>query len=265
MSLYDDLRWQGFADRYLNDLTAFALEVCAIEPGSKLSEAAKALEQGARRLVMHNVGSPERQARLLAVIALWQVATRQRSTVLIGSPTGSACQTNLAIRTLLACMRQGRFNWLARAIKHRASGWFVGKDSLIILRKISAKTPEQLAGYGGDNLMWLFEAGDKLPANCLAALLAGLTHPGTGLVVACDLLVPKALMARACAHDWPVLNFEHTSAPAGPAIPLQRQQPPLPADVRAFIELVAGKPLTIMEAGYLATLLQDAPLAQTPR
>lgn len=254
MSLYDDLRWQAFAERYHNDLSAFMVEVCAIEPGSKLSGAAKALKQGMRRLVMHNMGSPERQARLLAVIALWQIATCQRSTVLIGSPTGRACQTNLAIKTLLACMQQGRFYWLARAIKHRASGWFVDKDSQIILRKVSAKTPEQLASYGGDNLLWLFEAGDTLPANCLAALLAGLAHPGTGLIVACDLHVPKALMANAWAQDWPVLDLELTSAPAGPATFLLD-----------FFRPAADKPLTSLEAGYLATLLQGAPLAQTPR
>lgn len=261
MNLYADLRWPAFAERYANDLNAFARDVCSID----LAEAAGAVDQSAcHRLVIHNAGTRERQGVVLAVLALWHIATRPASTTVLGYPLGTACQTNQAIGQLLAHIRTGSHYWLARGIKHRAGGWFAGDflRSTIDLRRVTAKDAESVHGCYLENLLWLVEDGDRLPTACLAAILDTMTRPGNGLVVACDWYVPRSLMSMVrtrSAAPWSLVDMAQSSRPA-PAQQHERYQ----GEVREFIELVAGRPLTPTQAAYLTDLLQDLPGAQTP-
>lgn len=261
MNLYADLRWPAFAERYTNDLSAFARDVCSIDLGERLAEAAGAVD---RRLVIHNAGTRERQGVVLAVLALWHIATRPASTTVLGYPLGTACQTNQAIGQLLAHIRTGSHYWLARGIKHRPGGWFAGggQRSTIDLRRVTAKDAESVHGCYLENLLWLVEDGDHLPTVCLSAILDTMARPGNGLVVACDWYVPRSLTAMVRARSatpWSLVDMAQSSRPA-PAQQHERYQ----VEVREFIELVAGKPLTPSQAACLTDLLQDLPAAQTP-
>jgi len=265
MNLYADLRWPAFAERYANDLNAFAREVCVTHLGDRLVDAAGAFEQGeCRRLVLHNSGTRPSQGLVLGVIALWHIATRPQSTTVLGYPLGSACETYKAIGELLAYIKRGPHYWLARGIKHRAGGWFAGGmlRSTIDLRRLTAKDTEAAHGCYLPHLLWLVEDGDHLPAACLSAIQDTMTQHDNGLVVACDWYVPRSLMALVRARSatpWSLIDMGGLSRPA----PAQRQER-YQGELREFIELVAGKPLTPSQAACLTDLLQDLPGAQTP-
>ncbi|MDH1403728.1 hypothetical protein [Pseudomonas sp. GD03730] len=261
MNLYADLRWPAFAERYASDLNAFARDVCSIDLGERMTDAAGAV---GRRLVIHNAGTRERQGVVLAVMALWHIATHPQSTTVLGYPLGSACQANQAIGQLLAHIRTGSHYWLARGIKHRAGGWFAGGGlrSTIELRRLTTKDTEAAHGFYLESLLWLVEDGDRLPGACLEAILSTMTRPGNGLAVACDWYVPRSLMSMVRARSatpWSLVDMGQSARPA-PAQQHERYQ----VEVREFIELVAGRPLTRLQADYLADLLQERPAAQTP-
>lgn len=262
MSLYADLRWPAFAERYAGDLAAFARDVCDIELCKALAPALPYIEQPDCRLALHNAGQQAEQGLILAVVALWNLTTRAGSTTLISSPSARACEANLAIRPLLAHMMTGRYYWLARSIKHRASGWIAAgrRPGVIELRKVSPHAEDEPAMYGRMNTLWLVEGGDHLPSSYFEAIGEHLVRPDTGVVVACDWYVPQFIVRMVKHHGWHLADLDRSVAPSHRERQARHQR-----DLREFVELLAGKPLTSHQAAVLADLAQSTPLAQTAR
>jgi len=260
MTLYADLRWPAFAERYACDPHAFAVDVCGVAIPDQLLGALPHLD--ASRLMLHNAGSQEQQGVVLAVLALWHITTTPDSLTMLSSPADSASETNRAIAQLHKHIRTGRFYWLARGIKHRATGWAVeGRlGSAIKMRKASARYPEALAGEYAQRLLWLVEGGEKLPATCLGVIGSTMVYEGNALVIAHDWHVPEFTMNWIRGHGYPLVDLEQSQAPTYAEQRARHQD-----DMRHFVELVAGKPLSSHQAALLATLVQSAPVAQTPR
>lgn len=263
MNLYADLRWPAFAERYASDPRAFAKEVCGIGTSAKFSEALPQLAEPECRLMLHNAGGQERQGVLLAAMALWHIATTPDSMTMLSSPADSASETNRAIAQLHKHMRTGPFYWLARGIKQRASGWVADsgrRGGVIRLLKASSRNPEALGGVHAERLLWLVEGGEQLPIECLGVIGGTMVYEQNALVIAHDWHVPEHIVQRVRDANWSLVDLAQSDTPT-----LAQRQERHQCELREFVELVAGKPLTSHQAAVLANLVQRAPVAQTLR
>lgn len=187
MSLYDDAFWPRFAERFANDVPAFAKEVCGIDLGPLLTPWAANASKPNLRLLLDAAGHGDGQAVLLAVIALWHLTTRPDSTAVIITPIAARSPAREWIERLLTHIRHRYYGWLVPYLRADVRGNLKtngAHTSRIDLRGENRRAPENLCGYWARDLLWIAEDSDRMARDTFRVISGSLVHERCGLVMA---------------------------------------------------------------------------------
>lgn len=206
MSLYADSFWPSFAERFANDVPAFAKEVCGLDLGPLLAPWAANASRPNLRLLLDSAGHGDEQGALLAVIALWHFTTRPDSITVVVAPVASRSFVLFWLRRLVTHIKYRYYGWMVPYLRVDARGNFKTQGahmSRIDLRGENRKAPENLRGYCARHLLWIAEDCDYMALDTFRVIRGSLTHQDSGLVMAATKQLPAYIADLANdGHEW---------------------------------------------------------------
>ncbi|WP_175785302.1 hypothetical protein [Burkholderia ambifaria] len=177
--LPEDPRYLDFVDRYAEDCTRFAIEVCGLDPTWQQIEMFDSISvPGARTSVSSGHGTGKTSG--YAIIALWHLLCYYGSNTILSGPKITTIKDGVwkEFADLSARIQTGLQGWIWEYFEIKASRVYVKgfKDNWWIVAKTAPRgSPENLAGAHRDWLLWLIDEASGVPDANFGVITGSLT------------------------------------------------------------------------------------------
>jgi hypothetical protein len=224
ISLLADPRYPAFVDRYMHDLTRFAIEVCDITPTWQQVELFESVQElGSRTSVSSGHGTGKTNA--YSIIALWHLLCYRMSNTFLTGPRLATIHDGVwkEFATMHTRIMHGPQSWLAEYIRVESEKVYVPGHKLnwfIIAKTAPRGSPENLAGSHAEWLMWLADEASGIPDANFGVIGGAMTDANNRFVLASQPTRDSGFfrethnkLSKANGGAWTALVFSSEESP----------------------------------------------------
>lgn len=224
LSLPSDPRYVPFVERYADDLLAFAIEVCDVEPTEQQIELFLSVQDiGSRTSVASGHGTGKTAGA--AVIVLWHLTCFAMSNTVLTGPKAEVVKSGVWKEAADRWMRiqDGAHAWIAPHIVIESEKIYIRGFKLqwwVIVKTAPLGRPESLAGQHRRHLLWFADEASGIPDANFGVIGGSLTEEENRFVLASQPTRNTGFfydthhrMARSAGGVWNNLTFNSEDSP----------------------------------------------------
>ena len=223
-TLLEDPRYNGFVERYVDDIPRFCIEVCGLTPTWQQLQLFESVQKpGSRTSVSSGHGSGKTQG--YAVCVLWHLTCYKHSNTILSGPKLDTVQNGVRkyVSDLMTNIREGLQAWIAEHIiveyktiyilGFKSQWWCVAKTA-------PAGKPESLAGEHRKFLLWLIDEASGIPDKNFGVIMGSLTEEWNRIALASQPTKPSGYfyethnrLSSQNGGPWTALTFSSEESP----------------------------------------------------
>jgi hypothetical protein len=179
-TLLQDPRYRSFVERYADDCTRFAIEVCGLKAPThhQIQMFDSVSQQGSRTSVSSGHGTGKTSG--FAIIALWHLLCYYLSNTILTAPKISTVSDGVwkEFADLSSKIQTGPQGWIWEYFRIESERVYVLGYKLnwfVIAKSAPRGSPENLAGAHRDWLLWLADEASGIPDDNFGVITGSLT------------------------------------------------------------------------------------------